>query len=55
MRNLIFICSYISENVNKFEWVIAILEIVKPYMVEKDFEQVMFKTVVLMQEEMDIK
>lgn len=43
------------EDVNKSEWIIAILEIVKPYMDEKDFEQVMFKTVVLMQEEMDSK
>jgi hypothetical protein len=41
--------------VNKSEWITAILEIVKPYLNEKDSEQVMLKTVVLMQEEMDIK
>lgn len=55
MCNLIFICSDRVENVNKSEWIITILAIVKPYMDEKDFEQVTLKTVVLMQEEMDIK
>ncbi|MDY8166042.1 hypothetical protein [Bacillus thuringiensis] len=40
---------------DKTEWITAILEIVKPYLNEKDFEQVTLKTVVLMQEEMDIK
>ena len=38
---------------NKTEWITAILEVVKPYLNERDFEQVTFKTVVLMQEEME--
>lgn len=40
---------------NKTEWITAILEIVKPYLSEKDFEQVTLKTVVIMQEDMGIK
>lgn len=40
---------------NKTEWITAILEIVKPYLNERDFEQVTLKTVVLMQKEMEDK
>lgn len=36
---------------NRVEWITAILEIVRPYLDDKDFEQVVLKTTVLLAQE----
>ncbi|MEK4409341.1 hypothetical protein MHB59_12155 [Bacillus sp. FSL L8-0642] len=37
---------------NRVEWITAILEIVRPYLNDKDFEQVALKTTVLLAQEL---
>ncbi|WP_277931401.1 hypothetical protein [Bacillus cereus group sp. BfR-BA-01424] len=39
-------------ELNRVEWITAILEIVKPYLDDKDFEQVALKTTVLLAQEL---